>query len=219
MNESFNFAPVVTLGVFVLGILFTPLMRKWDYYLASSKTKKVLFTELTDCRDYLKDVATEHFRLLHTLETQSDANGYIQKVPVPIVNRFDLDFLKDFYKDCLLLLSIDERHLIREVPEKLSKIKDMSDSFVNDVSNDHYYNQRAARNILWASCSLYIEIGDLIRNEYKRGEIQGSIESTKLALLEFGVTEEQMETANAFKSMLSEEQRSSLSTTAGYRVP
>ncbi|HHK8587574.1 TPA: hypothetical protein ACQYCL_004498 [Vibrio parahaemolyticus] len=210
MNESINFAPFITLGVFVLGILFTPLMRKWDFYLSSSKNKKVLYAELSDCRLYLKSIAIEHFKLLHALETQADAQGNIPQIPVPIVKKFDLDFLKDFYKECLLLLSVDERHLVRGIPEKLDSIRTMSGDFLQDVTKDSYYNQRAVRNILWASCSLYCEINDLLNNKYKQGEIFGSIESTQVALLEFGFSDEQMETAKAFKSLLTEEQRNAI---------
>lgn len=210
MSESINLVPFVTLGVFVLGILFTPLMRTLDSYLSSSKNKKVLYTELSDCKLYLKSIAIEHFKLLYVLETQADAHGNISKIPLPIVNKFDLDFLKDFYKECLLLLSVDERHLVRGIPEKLNSIRIMSGDFFQDVNKDSYYNTRCVRNILWASCSLYCEINDLLNKKYKQGEILGSIESTLVALLEFGFSDEQMEVAKAFKSMLTEEQRNSI---------
>ncbi|KLV03272.1 hypothetical protein ABT56_20320 [Photobacterium aquae] len=216
MNESINLAPLTTLGVFVLGILFTPLMRKWDSYLSSLKNKKVLYTELSDCRLYLKSIAIEHFKLLYTLETQVDINENISQIPVPIVNKFDLDFLKDFYKECLVLLSIDERHLVRGIPEELINIKTMSSNFLHDITEDHYYNLRAVRNILWGACSLYCNINDLLNGRYNRSETLDSIDSTKVALLEFGFSYEQMETAKAFKSILTEEQRNSLNASQNF---
>lgn len=219
MSESINYAPFVTLGVFFLGVLFTPLLRRWDSYLLSSKNKRVLYAELSDCKEYLRAIAADHFKLLYHLEVQVDEKGNIPLIPVPIISTFDLNFLKDFYKESILLLSVDERHLVRGIPEKLNNIKNMSGDFVRDVSKDSYYNRRAVRNILWASCSLYCELRDLLNKKYKRDESLGSLESTKMALLEFGFTEEQLAAANTFKSMLSEEQRNSLNSTQNFFVP
>lgn len=212
MKEVFNIAPFVTLGVFILGILFTPLMRKWEYYLSSSKSKKILYVELSDCKEYLKNIAIGHFKLLHKLETQASHNGEIDKVPVPIVSKFDLDFLKDFYKECITILNVDERHLVRGVPEKLSLIFDMSGELVNEVRSENFYNKRAVRNILWASCSLYCEITELLDDTYKKDKNLDSIESTRTALNEFGFSAEDVENARALKSMLNEEQRNSINS-------
>ncbi|WP_394143881.1 hypothetical protein [Vibrio atypicus] len=219
MNESINYAPLVTLGVFILGLLFTPILRKWEFYLASSKKKKLLSTELSDCRNYLKSIIIEHFKLLYTLEKAQDENGNVGKVPVSVVTTFDLDFLKEFYKDSLLLLSVDERHFVRGVPEKLLNLKLMSQNFTKDVVDDSYYNQRAIRNILWASSTLYCELNDYLNKEYDMNVSIGSIEATKKCLLEFGYTEEHMEFAQAFKSMLTEQQRNSLNSSHNFFVP
>ena len=219
MTEAFNYAPLVTLGVFILGILFMPLLRRWEFFLASDKKKKLLITELSDCRYYLKDIIIEHFKLLYRLEQAQDENGHVGKIPVQIVSTFDLDFLKDFYKECLQILTTDERYLIRGVPEKLNDLKAMSQAFINDVCNESFYNQREIRNILWAASTLYCELDDLISKEYDKSCVLGSMDSTRKCLLEFGFTVEQMEYAQAFKSMLSEEQRISLNTNNGFFVP
>ncbi len=219
MNSSFDYASFVTLGVFVLGILFTPLLKNWDFYLTSSKKKKILITELSDCNEYLRVIIIDHFKLLCDLESQADENGRVGKIPVPIVAQFDLDFLKDFYKASILVLSIDERHLIRGVPEKLTNIKEMSTDLVNDVSTDSFYNQRAIRNVLWASSVLYCELTDLLNKKYKRGDNLGSIDATKVVLIEFGFTEEEIQIADVYKSMLTESQRNSLNNNNHFLVP
>lgn len=219
MDTSFNFAPVATLSVFVLGILFTPLLRKWDFFLTSNKKKKLLLTELADCRHYLRQIIVDHFKLLHTLEEAKDASGRISNVPIPIVVSFDLDFIKEFYKECLLQLTVDERHLVRGVPENLKLIKTLSSDFQHDVLNDNYYNVRALRNIIWTCSVLYCQLEQLQDGSYKRDETNGSVESAKQCLMEFGYTEEQISKANALKSMLTKEQRDSVKSEHQFFVP
>ena len=198
--------------VFILGILFVPLLRHWDFYLNSRKKKTLLLVEISDCEIYLKGVINNYFKLLYALEKVERDQGKPETIPIPLVENFDLDFIRDFYKECLTQLSKDERKLIRTIPERLKRIKELSDDFNHQVLEKKYYNQRTARNVLWFSSCLYDELERLtdIKNEYKSSDSLNSIYTTKKVLNSLGFDKDQIDFSNALKSMLSEEKIQSL---------
>lgn len=221
MSESFNYAPVATLAVFVLGVLFTPLLRKWDFFLNSGRKKKLLLSEIADCTDYLKDVIDDYFKLIYTLKTASDAQGAIGRVPIPVLKDFDLGFIQDFYKESLSSLTQDQRKLVRSIPHYLKQLKDLSDDFKSQVLNEEYYNIRGARNVLWSACYLHHELSKLIllKGKYKSNDDLNSITATKNVLTSFGISDEDIKESSALKSMLTDEQLENFSGKSTFQIP
>jgi len=220
-NSNFNYAPFVTLAVFILGLLFTPVLRNWEFFLASKKKKRLLFAELKDCRIYLEEIISIYFRLLATLESSKDENDNVGKIPIPLIQNFDLNFIIEFYKESLLLLTQEQRLFLREVPAQLKMIKDYSETFNNAVLNEKFYNTRNIRNIIWLSCHLHSELGQLLKmkKKYNRTKSKDSIEVTKETLISLNYSEADIESAKVLKSMLTDLERSNFSGKSSFQVP
>lgn len=221
MPDNFNYAPVATLAVFILGVLFTPLLRKWDVFLNSGRKKKLLLSEISDCTDYLKDVIDDYFKLVYTLKVASDDQEAISRVPVPALKDFDLGFIQDFYKESLSSLTQDQRKLIRSIPYNLKQLKELSDDFKSQVLNEQYYNIRAARNVLSSACYLYNDLSKLglLKGKYKFNDELNSIEATKKVLTSFGISDEEIQESSALKSMLTDEQLANFSGKNTFEIP
>ncbi len=221
MPENFNYAPVATLAVFVFGLVFTPLLRKWDFFLNSGRKKKLLLSEIADCTDYLKDVIDDYFKLIHTLKIASDEQGAIGRVPVPVLKNFDLGFIQDFYKESLSSLTQDQRKLVRSIPHYLKQLKDLAEDFKLQVLNEEYYNIRAARNVLWSACYLHYELSKLglLKGKYKSNFELNSIEAAKSVLTSFGISDEDIQESSVLKSMLTDEQLANFSGKNTFEIP
>lgn len=207
MKESFTYAPFVTIGVFLLGLLCTPILRRWEFWLFALKKKRLLTIELSECRGYLRSIIVDHFYLLLALENSKDEGDKVSAVPIPIVVNFDLDFLREFYKESLFVLTTNERYLARGIPERLSNLKKMSEECIDSIMSKKFYSQRIIRNIIWYASTLYCDLNNYDQKKFDKDNCLDSIEATKFSLNEFGINESEIIAANVFKSMLSDEQK------------
>ena len=123
--------------------------------------------------------------------------------------------------NCRLILTQEQRKLVRSIPHNLKQIKELSDDFKAQVLDEEYYNIRAARNVLWSACYLYHELTqlDLLKNKYKTDNAMNSVVATKNVLTSFGISDEDIKKASALKSMLTDEQLTNFNGKNTFEIP
>ncbi|WP_139745344.1 hypothetical protein [Aeromonas media] len=206
---------IVALITFFAGVGLTPLMKKWDGFLNSKRHLENLFIEIDDCCSYLEGVIKSHFEFLHSLSTLTDSESKLtQKIPVPIVEKYDTQFINAFYGEVLKLLNPAQRNTIRTIENSLFVLVDQSEQLINDVQSIDTYNPRVVRNIISKSCYLYYHLHRMKteKERYVGSSSLNSFDSMKHVLRAFGYTEDFINEAKPFKTMLTQEQIDSLST-------
>ncbi|MEI4979547.1 hypothetical protein U1499_13820 [Aeromonas caviae] len=205
----------VALFTFILGVALTPVMKKWDNCLNSKRQLDNLFIEIADCCTYLEGIVKSHFEFLHSLETLKDSESMlIQKIPVPMVDLYDTQFINTFYGEALKMLNPAQRSTIRIIDSSLSILVEQSGQLINDIQTIDTYNTRAVRNILSKSCYLYYHLHRMKveKKRYVGSTSLNSFDSMKHVLRALGYSEDYINEANPYKTMLSQEQIDSLST-------
>lgn len=209
-----DYSAIVALATFIFGVLLTPVLKRWDDSLNTKNHVDNLFIEIDDCCSYLEDVIKNHFDFLHAIETKKDEKSYLKdKIPVPLVDRYDSQFIKVFYGEALKKLNPAQRITVRSIDNSLSDLVKNSDILVADIIDKNLYNVRMVRNILSKSCYLYYHLHrmKIEKERYVGNSSLSSFDSTMHVLNAFGYSSEVIKAANPIKTMLSREQVESLS--------
>jgi hypothetical protein len=216
-----DYSALVALLTFAAGILLSPVMKKWDNMLNSRTHLDNLYIEIEDCCTYLENIIKSHFDLLFKLETQKTTESLIPKMPIPLIDEYDTQFIHMFYAEALKTLNPAQRNTIRIIDNTIVTLLNQSEQLQTDVLNENLYNVRSIRNIISKSCYLYYHLQRMHveKERYTGNQSLNSFDSTMHVLQAFGYTLDAIKKADALKTMLTKEEINALSNNQTHSIP
>ncbi|MCR3972413.1 hypothetical protein [Aeromonas veronii] len=211
-----DYSALIAFTTFIAGVLLNPVIKKWDYLLNTKQHNERLYIEIEDCCSYLENIIISHFDFLYHLEKNKNENGLINlsnPIVVPLVEKYDTQFIHTFYCEALKMLNPAQRNTIKIIDGSVLMLVEQSESLRRDIQDECYYNTRSIRNIISKSCYVYYHLHrmKIEKERYTGSSSLNSFDSTKHVLLAFGYSMESIEIANPLKTMLSKEQIDTLS--------
>ncbi|MFM1647599.1 MULTISPECIES: hypothetical protein [Aeromonas] len=211
-----DYSALIALTTFAAGVLLNPVMKKWDYLLNSKQHNERLYIEIEDCCSYLENIIRSHFDFLYNLEKNKNEQGHIDlSIPmaVPLVEKYDTQFIHAFYCEALKMLNPAQRNTIKIIDSSVTILVEQSEALRRDIQDKFNYNTRSIRNIISKSCYVYYHLHrmKIEKERYSGSSSLNSFDSTKHVLLAFGYSSDSLNVANPLKTMLSREQIDTLS--------
>ncbi|MBB1411441.1 hypothetical protein [Pseudoalteromonas sp. SG44-17] len=180
----------------IFGALFSlflvPMVEKKKAEFQCKKDLEMMFIELGDLQSELTCHIESYFKFLLKIRQEPELTNSLA-IPIPLSRDINVDILIELYKNLALVLSRDQRLVVKRVPRNITLIMSHAQTAVSKLVDSDEYCIQSIKNTIKLSCKLVHELNSINEQRERYVDIYLDSQSAMEPVLKsMGFTEEQL---------------------------